>query len=127
MAFVDHFKAIYTPIARARLQEVCPPDLLTSFPKIRADLHNFLQAEPTAQEIHKATMMLGPFKSPGPDGFSAKVVQDNWSYFGPVITKEVGEFFAIGHMKSNIARSNLVLIPKILEPAKVTDYRCHTP
>lgn len=68
-------------------------------------------------------MMLGPFKSPGPDGFSAKVMQDNWSYFGPVITKEVGEFFATGHMKPNIARSNLVLIPKIQEPAKVTDYR----
>lgn len=122
-AFVTHFKGIYTSRARAKVQDIYPHQVLASLPKIPDFMHESLQAAPTDLEIKAAAMALGPYKAPGPEGFSAKVVQDNWASFGLVIIKEVGDFFRTGQMKQGVARSNVVLIPKKEEPSRLTYYR----
>lgn len=43
--------------------------------------------------------------------------------FGPVICNKVKQFFLTGIMKPHNAHSNLVLIPKIDSPLKVSDFR----
>lgn len=68
-------------------------------------------------------MTLGPNKAVGPDGFSAGIIQENWTHFGPSILCEVQNFFETGQMPSCIARSNLVLIPKKEEAVLVSDFR----
>lgn len=64
-------------------------------------------------------MSLGPDKAPGPDGFNGKMIQENWDLFGPSVIKEVCQFFLTGQMKSVVARSNLILIPKSEETKNV--------
>lgn len=64
-------------------------------------------------------MTIEPLKAPGPDGFNAKTIQDNWEEFGPSVTKSVLAFFSTREMPSRIARSNLVLIPKTEEATMV--------
>ena len=68
-------------------------------------------------------MALGPNKSLGPDGFNAKTLQENWGAFGPAVLKEVKEFFSSGKLSSQVARSNLILIPKIDDPTEVSHFR----
>lgn len=89
-------------------------------PKIPTLVHSALIAQPVEAEVYKVLMSLGPDKAPGPDGFNAKIVQQNWAAFkGPIMAK-VKEFFQKGQMKSYISISNLVLIPKGESAARVT-------
>lgn len=71
-----------------------------------------MQELPSEIEIKEALMTLRPHKAPGPDGFNAKIVQDNWDAFGSALTAEVLSFFQTGVIKSSVARSNIILIPK---------------
>lgn len=68
-------------------------------------------------------MALGPDKAPGPDGMNARFLQTYWQELKPSIETEIKKFFQIGHMPPYIAKSNMILIPKIENPTQVTDYR----
>ncbi|XP_078175152.1 uncharacterized protein LOC144568653 [Carex rostrata] len=122
-AFVDHFKAIYSKGQRTDVHSVYGPTLLLNLPKIPAFIGPSLDSIPTDLEIHKALMQLGPHKAAGPDGFNAFILQQQWDLFGPTIITEVKEFFLTGIMKPEIAKSNLILIPKVKDPCQVADYR----
>lgn len=74
-------------------------------------------------EIQRTVFDLGPLKAPGPDGVTAALVQKSWSEFGPTVCSEVGRFFDTAQMRQEIAHSNLILVPKITGPTKVTDFR----
>lgn len=122
-AFIVHFKSIYKKGERARVEDVYPEDLLNSVPQVPNAIAANLEVIPTEGEIQSALMALGPNKAPGPDGFTAKVIQENWDAFGPSILSEVKNFFQTGVMKRQIGRSNLVLIPKTDEANMVTQFR----
>ena len=64
-----------------------------------------------------------PDKAPGPDGFSASFFQSNWDTVGPQIILEVQNFFSTGYLPSRINATHIRLIPKILSPKKVAEYR----
>lgn len=122
-AFQQHFTQIYKGTDTVPISRVYPTALLQSLPKIPDLVHPSLTAHPTEAEVFRVLMSLGPDKAPGPDGFNAKVVQLNWAAFKKPIMAEVDEFFITGRMKSYIARSNLVLIPKHESAARVGEYR----
>lgn len=122
-AFVAHFKDIYKGVSTYSIHECYPIELLQGLPKIPQSMHQCLTELPSAQEIHRALMAIGPHKAAGPDGFDAKTIQDNWTEFGPSISKVVTDFFSTGVMPSQISRSNLVLIPKVEGAAKVGQFR----
>lgn len=122
-AFIVHFKSIYKKGERARVEDVYPEDLLNSVPQVPNAIAAHLEVIPTEGEIQSALMALGPNKAPGPDGFTAKVIQENWDAFGPSILSEVKNFFQTGVMKRQIGRSNLVLILKTDEANMVTQFR----
>lgn len=50
-------------------------------------------------------MDLGSHKVPGPDGFNANIIQQNWNVFGPLVFSEVQNFFATGYMLNYIVIS----------------------
>lgn len=64
-----------------------------------------------------------PDKAPGPDGFSASFFQSNWNVVGPDIIAEVQAFFVSGIMPRRSNDTHIRLIPKILGPKRVADYR----
>lgn len=122
-AFVSHFRSIFQKTQTIDVSTALPQDLLRELPQIPDYAHQFLCAEPTEQEIRAVLNMLGPHKAPGPDGFNAKILQDNWDCFGPMVVREVLGFFSTGVMSRYVARSNLVLVPKSENASKVEHYR----
>lgn len=121
--FVDHFRIIYAGSPCAELQSVYPPQILQALPKLPNLILDHLEALPSPDEIQRALNSLGPNKSPGPDGFNAKIIQENWDLFGPAVIEEVDRFFKENRMPGYVARSNLNLIPKTENASKVTEFR----
>lgn len=122
-AFISHFKEIYTKGPRVQVQSAFTAQFLQALPKIPLIVHDHLESIPSDSVIQRTLFVLGPHESAGPDGFNSKVVQDNWNIFGDSILTEVRSFFSTGHMPPSIAKSNLVLVPKVEEPKLVTDFR----
>lgn len=99
------------------------PSVLASLPKVDHMHWAYLEAIPTVEEIRAAVFSLGPDRAPGPDGVTARFLQQFWAEVGPIVTSEILRFFQTGVLPSSVARSNLVLIPKKDKPERVTDYR----
>lgn len=121
--FVSHFKGIYTKGPTAQIGSIYSAALLESLPKIPTFIRPCLELIPSNLEIHKVAMSLGPHKAAGPDGFNAHLLQQYWDVFGALVCEEVSKFFITGVMPSSIAKSNLILIPKVKDPCQVGDYR----
>ncbi|XP_078154682.1 uncharacterized protein LOC144550407 [Carex rostrata] len=121
--FVAHFKNIFQRSPRPLIADLYPTQIISGLPQVPSLFLGQLNELPTVAEIQRALNTLGPLKSAGPDGFHAKVIQENWEAFGPAITNEVLSFFETGVMPSLVARSNLVLIPKTDEAVSVTQFR----
>ena len=66
---------------------------------------------------------LGPDKVAGPDGMTAGLIQQHWDCFRGAVMGQIQNFFNTGRMESQIARSNIILIPKSDEPTRVGDFR----
>lgn len=121
--FVDHFKKIYEKTPTVPIDQVYERAVLHGINGLPESAHESLSALPSEQEVYRALMTLGPNKSAGPDGINASLIQQQWASFKPAVLAQVKEFFETCHMPSNISRSNLILIPKIEDPVKVTDFR----
>ena len=61
-----------------------------------------------------------PLKAPGPDGMPPLFFQHFWPLIGNVVTKTILNF---GIVPPKFNETHIVLIPKIKEQKKVTDYR----
>ncbi|CAA7040352.1 unnamed protein product [Microthlaspi erraticum] len=92
-------------------------------PCITQEMNEALTAQPTSIEIKAAMFSINPDKAPGPDGFSAGFFQTNWLVMGPKIIEEVHEIFEQGSFPNSINSTYIRLIPKILSPKSVAEYR----
>lgn len=92
-------------------------------PCITKEVNDRLIFIPSAIEIKDALFSIHPDKAPGPDGFSASFFHSNWETVSPVIIKEVQQFFITGILPETINTTHIRLIPKILSPKRVVDYR----
>ena len=75
------------------------------------------------KEISDAMFQIGPLKAPGPDGFPAMFFQRNWSIVRDDVIAAVKDFFDTGIMPEGVNSTSIVLIPKISNPTKLSDYR----
>lgn len=123
--FVDHFKEIYKedPTDREYHLNQLSEKIGGQIVKVPECQVQGLEMMPTELEIQRVVFALGPTKAPGPDGMNAALIQKQWGIFGPTVIKEVLLFFQTGIMKPAIAQSNLILIPKVEAPLRVSDYR----
>lgn len=118
----SYFNDIFKPVAREPgTMETIINEAIT--PIISAETNNKLTSLPDEAEIKAALFSIHPGKAPGPDGFSACFFQSNWGLMGKDIVSEIREFFLSGQMPRTINETHLRLIPKILSPMKVADYR----
>ena len=66
---------------------------------------------------------MGPTKAPGPNGMNALFYHKFWHVMGDTIVLAVLDFLKNGNMLPEINHTNIVLIPKIRNPMKVSDLR----
>lgn len=115
----DYFKGIFTS-SGASATEVVEKAIS---PCISESTNTQLTALPSPQEIKEAMFAIHPDKAPGPDGFSASFFQSNWEVVGPAITKEIQNFFISGTLPNSINSTHIRMIPKVLNPKAVSNYR----
>jgi hypothetical protein len=76
----------------------------------------------TTDEISKDLFQMHPLKSPGTDGYSAGFYQKAWTTVGNEVIKAALDFLYGGLFDAGLNSTHIVLIPKISNPSKVTDY-----
>jgi len=64
-----------------------------------------------------------PLKASGPDSFPAAFYQKSWATTGSEVCEAVLNFLNGGSLDTKLNATNLVLIPKISNPSRVTEYR----
>lgn len=77
----------------------------------------------TADEVHKVLKQMHPKKSHGPDGMPPFFYQHFWSLTGECVTKTVLDFSSHGIIPPKFNETHVVLIPKVKNPTKITQYR----
>ncbi|KAJ0577283.1 putative RNA-directed DNA polymerase [Helianthus annuus] len=100
-------------------------------PKMRGDGFSKLSDSEAAsliepfsnEEIRVAVWECGNDKSPGPDGFSFAFVRHYWEKLKPHVRGIMDEFFVHGTISKSVNSSFVALIPKVLDPMSLSDFR----
>ena len=91
--------------------------------KVTDDMQEFLSSEFTAKEVKVALFQMGPTKAPGPDGMNAFFYQKFWHVVGNNVVLVVLDFLNNGNMIPDINHTNIVLIPKVKNPERMSEFR----
>ncbi|XP_042974770.1 uncharacterized protein LOC122306409 [Carya illinoinensis] len=119
--FKDNFTAIYKS---THPSSACIEQSIQGLEsRVTGVMKQGLDREFTAREVEVALKQMSPFKSPGPDGFSAGFFQEHWEVVGPEISKAVLDFFKSGSLPRDLNHTHLALIPKSSSPVSVHDFR----
>ncbi|KAL0011163.1 hypothetical protein SO802_006271 [Lithocarpus litseifolius] len=87
------------------------------------DMRDFLSTDFTAEEVKVALFQMGPTKAPGPDGMNALFYQKFWHVVGDFVVLAVLDFLNNGNMLPDINHTNIVLIPKVKNPERMSEFR----
>ncbi|KAL4341369.1 hypothetical protein GQ457_08G005660 [Hibiscus cannabinus] len=74
-------------------------------------------------EIRSAIFEQGNDKSPGPDGYSACFFKTAWDIVGWDFIQAIRFFFAQSKLMAGFNATTIVLVPKVLSPNQVKDFR----
>ncbi|KAJ4767870.1 RNA-directed DNA polymerase (reverse transcriptase)-related family protein [Rhynchospora pubera] len=66
---------------------------------------------------------MGPDKSPGPDGITARFYQQHWDIVGEGVVTQIRKIFVEGHVPDEWLQCTVTLTPKIKEPDMPSQYR----
>ena len=91
--------------------------------KVTDDMQEFLSSEFTAEEVKVALFQMGPTKAPRPDGMNALFYQKFWHVVGNNVVLAVLDFLNNGNMLPDINHTNIVLIPKVKNPERMSEFR----
>jgi hypothetical protein len=91
--------------------------------KVTEQMNNELCRDFTDEEIGNVLFQIGPLKAPGVDGFPTRFYQRNWCTLKEEVINAVKIFFVTGRMPENVNDTAIVLIPKVDQPATLTDFR----
>ncbi|GKE22508.1 RNA-directed DNA polymerase, eukaryota [Tanacetum coccineum] len=95
-----------------------------TFPnRLSLDQVSDLESPILRDEIRLAVWGCGEDKSPGPNGFTFEFFRKFWKVVGPDFCIAVEWFFEHGSFAIGCNSSFVALIPKILDPKIVSDYR----
>ena len=92
-------------------------------PKVTVAMNDSLTRTYTAEEIRRAVFMMGPNKSPGPDGLTAGFFEVHWDLVGPQVCEAVLNFLNGGELPDDINLTTIVLIPKCKNPVEMKQFR----
>lgn len=77
----------------------------------------------TPEEIKEATFQMGASKAAGPDGFNGLFYQKFWSIVNATVVGAAIDFSETGEIVAELNMTNIVLIPKVPNPEKVSQFR----
>ena len=92
-------------------------------PIVTEAMNDYLTCEFSLDKVHRALKQMHPKKSPNPDGMPLLFYQHFWSLTGEFVTKTVPDFLNLGIIPPIINETHTVLIPKIKNSTKITQYR----
>jgi hypothetical protein len=115
----DFFQNLYS-----REEAINPFHVLDAMHRCVDDETNEKLCAPfTEREISDALFQIGPLKAPGPDGFPARFLQQNWDLMKDEVVHAVKLFFHTGVMPNEVNDTVIVLIPKKNDPEELKDFR----
>ena len=91
--------------------------------RVTEDMMVVLSSEFTTEEVKVALFQMGPSKAPGPDGMNALFYKKFWHIMGDDVVFAMLAFLNNGNMLPEINHTNIVLIPKVKVPKKMSDFR----
>ena len=87
------------------------------------DMREFLSFEFTVEEVKVALFQMGPTKAPRPDGMNAIFYQKFKHVVGNSIVLAVLDFLNNGNMLPDINHTNILLIPKVKNSERMSEFR----
>ena len=91
--------------------------------KVSAEMNDLLVAPYMKEEVKTALFQMFPTKAPGPDGFPAHFYQHYWELCGAEVTEVVLRIIRGEESAESINNTVLVLIPKVMNPFLLTQFR----
>ncbi|XP_075655168.1 uncharacterized protein LOC142625382 [Castanea sativa] len=91
--------------------------------KVAPAMNHQLTREYSVQEVKAALKQMYPLKAPGSDGMPPLFFKHFWPTCGNMVPKTVLDFLNQDIFPPNFNEMHIVLIPKVNEPKRVTDYR----
>ena len=115
----DFYKNLYLSEGVSGIEEV-----LDKVPvKVTEQMNAALLAPYTNEEVKTALFQMFPTKAPGPDGFPAHFYQRHWDICGDEVTKAVLRIIRGEESAASINDTVLVLIPKVMNPTLLSQFR----
>ncbi|KAL4332409.1 hypothetical protein GQ457_07G003100 [Hibiscus cannabinus] len=93
------------------------------FPHLDFSMLADLSRAVSDEEIRHALFSMSPLKAPGVDGFHAMFFQKNWNTVGAAVCKGIKDIFEDCHVPAELNRTLIVLIPKVLKPCHMSQFR----
>ena len=87
------------------------------------DMREFLSLEFTIEEVKVALFQMGPTKAPGLDGMNALFYQKSRHVVGNSVVLAVLDFLNNGNILPDINHTNIVLIPKVKNLERMSEFR----
>ena len=112
--FVEYFEQLFTssqPNVSAKLIDAIDT-------KVTDKMNSKLLQEFQASEVEQALKQMHPIKAPGPDG-----MPPFWPTVNSIVIQTVLDFLNNGAAPPKFHETHIILIPKIKNPERVTDYR----
>ncbi|GKD06874.1 RNA-directed DNA polymerase, eukaryota, reverse transcriptase zinc-binding domain protein [Tanacetum coccineum] len=91
--------------------------------QIPLDEANLMIREVTDDETKKALFDINNNKAPGPDGFTSKFFKKSYDIVKRDFCAAIKEFFNNGKLLGEVNGTLICLVPKMLNPQKVYDFR----
>lgn len=92
-------------------------------PSVTEEMNQLLARDFQASEIAQAIKQMHPHTAPGPDGLPPLFYQRFWSFTSNCVIQATLGFLNHGIVPPDFNDTHIVLIPKVLNPRKITDYR----
>ena len=90
---------------------------------VTSEMNHDLHRPFSNEEVRVALFQMHPSKAPGPDGMSTLFYQKYWHIVGDDVTHAVLDFLQFGNMLGCIKFTHIVLIPKVISPEFMSQFR----
>ncbi|XP_028071512.1 uncharacterized protein LOC114273895 [Camellia sinensis] len=117
---LTHFKDLFTYSFLQSRRVEFPFRLLASIDSVH---HPALVATPSLAKIKRVLWSFKPWKALGPDGLNPIFFHKFWATLTLSVVKVVSDAFESGHIDPEINKTLICLIPKVLNPEVITQFR----
>ena len=115
-----YYKRLYSTEDLNLVTEKLPQQGFTDF--TREELGS-LNKQFSGVDVERSVRSMGKYKAPGPDGYQPIFYQESWDVVGESVTRFGLKFFETGVLAEGMNDAMLVLIPKVLKPEKIMQFR----